>query len=780
MSIESGTIAAKLVGVHETKTALSGVLEDWGENVPSTFRAYPTAFNNIFTNLDDKIDAVSGELHDEFVEIGLSADTSANVSGSLPYDAELEYIEKTSTENSYFNITGYTPLWNDKIQAKFSTTENRTKFFYMAREGANKPSRGFLKMATSGQFRIDGTNGTASVAQNFTPANPSYTLGAWFEVYDNGSASVQMFGGAGANQSYSASSGTVNGYLRIFTGAYANSWGQMKFGYFRAWHGNSYDADATLAVDLIPVRVGTEPRIYDRATNTLYAPGGANDIVCGPDRRRTAVAIGSQASAQEQNIAIGSTATAGPNPVNGKVTSIAMGDGAKANNGIAIGDGASASDNYFGNQMQPVAIGRGAEAKGTSISIGPWADSGGTTADSVGQQNISIGRVAGPRDKDKSGVIHIGYNSVHPNLNNNAVAIGTTIGTVGSDGIAIGRIAQQSGSEGVAIGYNANANGLRAVSIGCYSQGTAAEAVAVGHNTGATGNNSVAMGYNAKASQNYSVAVGQDAKTTGSSGTGAVAFGSGAQANSNGGVALGGAALANYDAAIAIGKYVETNAASAITIGTSLDSDNRITNTLSGSVQFWDWTAFKRNEDNTNLILDSNRIPYLNDYALTSALDDYALKSSVNTAIGTINTNFTNIATMISTKPTDSVLTASVGSRASGWTFSSDGSTADNKVRIYHWGQMGVVMGSARKSSAISANTAESSLGTITMPSGYSILAAFVGTAGVGEIWVVNSSGTFSIRNFSGKSANTWIGFRIVVMLSNIGDRYSRTNVATI
>lgn len=160
--------------------------------------------------------------------------------------------------------------------------------------------------------------------------------------------------------------------------------------------------------------------------------------------------------------------------------------------------------------------------------------------------------------------------------------------------------------------------------------------------------------------------------------------------------------------------------------------------------------------------------------------DQVVVPSDVNAAISTINTNFTNIATMISTKPTDGVLTGSVGSRASGWTFSSDGSTADNKVRIYHWGQLGVVMGAGRKSSAITANTAESSVGTITMPSGYSILAAFIGSAGTGEIWSLNSSGALAIRHFTAKSANTWIGFRVVIMLNNIGDRYSRTNVATI
>ena len=64
MSILSGTIAAKLVGVNQTKRGLSGVLEQWGEEVPQTFGAYPNAFNNVFTDLDGKIDDLSANLSD--------------------------------------------------------------------------------------------------------------------------------------------------------------------------------------------------------------------------------------------------------------------------------------------------------------------------------------------------------------------------------------------------------------------------------------------------------------------------------------------------------------------------------------------------------------------------------------------------------------------------------------------------------------------------------------------------------------------------------------------
>lgn len=64
MSIESGTIAAKIVGINQTKAGLSSVLQNWGEEVPQTFGAYPDAFDGIFTNLDDKIDSVRDSLSD--------------------------------------------------------------------------------------------------------------------------------------------------------------------------------------------------------------------------------------------------------------------------------------------------------------------------------------------------------------------------------------------------------------------------------------------------------------------------------------------------------------------------------------------------------------------------------------------------------------------------------------------------------------------------------------------------------------------------------------------
>ena len=96
MSIASGTVASKLMGLNNTKTALSGVLADWGETVPSTFAAYPEKFDNVFTNLDAKIDAVSS------CAVMISGDQSVkdvslldrHKAGKLLYDHSIYHTEQ--------------------------------------------------------------------------------------------------------------------------------------------------------------------------------------------------------------------------------------------------------------------------------------------------------------------------------------------------------------------------------------------------------------------------------------------------------------------------------------------------------------------------------------------------------------------------------------------------------------------------------------------------------------------------------------------------------------
>ena len=102
MSIASGTVASKLMGLNNTKTALSGVLADWGETVPSTFAAYPEKFDNVFTNLDAKIDAVSS------CAVMISGDQS--VSGKKTFRSSID-IKPVN----YSTTTQYTTLSNTAL-----------------------------------------------------------------------------------------------------------------------------------------------------------------------------------------------------------------------------------------------------------------------------------------------------------------------------------------------------------------------------------------------------------------------------------------------------------------------------------------------------------------------------------------------------------------------------------------------------------------------------------------------------------------------------------------
>ena len=500
-------------------------------------------------------------LSGDFIAAGISATTSADVTDALPYDAELEYIEKTSTSESYFD-TGFIPLWNDTIQSKWSINENKTVFFYMARAGANQPARGFLKANTANTFRADRTNGTNGIATNFNVNVPAYTLGTWFEVYDAGTGSMQLVGlNCGYNGTpNTGTAGTVAGTMRLFSGIGGNSWSSsMRFGYMRIFSGAANDDTAVLKLDLIPVRVGNVAYVYDRVSKTLIAKSGADDIVCGPDKRRTAVAVGSQAFAEERSVAIGSTANAVDSVVN-KFGSVAIGDGAKAVEGVAIGPDAEADCGNYNLQSNAVAIGKNAYAKGISIAIGTNAQSGKRT-NTTSYSGISIGRNAGPREDNRNQVIDITINNAHPSMGNNSTAVGALHGSCGGDATAIGVSASAGGSYSVAVGRSSNASSANGIAIGNSAKGAAEAAIGLG--SGAEGTAS------------YSIAIGRNTK---------------AKANN----------------AIAIGQFQQVSTADTITIGGMTSATD---NTLSGSVQFWDWTAFKRNANNTNLLLDPDRLP---------------------------------------------------------------------------------------------------------------------------------------------------------------------------
>ena len=154
-----------------------------------------------------------------------------------------------------------------------------------------------------------------------------------------------------------------------------------------------------------------------------------------------------------------------------------------------------------------------------------------------------------------------------------------------------------------------------------------------------------------------------------------------------------------------------------------------------------------------------------------------ATDTMVNAAIATINTNFTGIQTMLTLKSESNI---SVGNRASGWSFSSDGETWDNKLKFFHWGHIAYLSGTAKCSSALTANSTTSSIGTMSIPSGYTLIGANAGIPG-GDYWFWSSAaGVMGCKTFVAKSANATLAIRLIFVLHTIGNKYTKTTVANI
>lgn len=135
-----------------------------------------------------------------------------------------------------------------------------------------------------------------------------------------------------------------------------------------------------------------------------------------------------------------------------------------------------------------------------------------------------------------------------------------------------------------------------------------------------------------------------------------------------------------------------------------------------------------------------------------------ATNTQVNAAIGTINGNFTNLNNFIGSWVETAQV--SVGSIASGWSFSPDGSTWNNKLKFFHWGRMAYIFGHARKSSAIAINTNSGNIGTIAWPSGYTMMSAG-GNVGDQRINLsITSNGGISVVNVIAFSANAAMSIR--------------------
>ena len=242
------------------------------------------------------------------------------------------------------------------------------------------------------------------------------------------------------------------------------------------------------------------------------------------------IAIGSDAGASQETIAIGNQASSGF----GNLGAIAIG-----NEAVSSG-------------LDSVALGTQANSTGDEASIAV-----GRSAAATGTDTIAIGREAAAPAGES---IAIGFQALTElTQGNRAIAIGARAFAANSGGGAVGG--------NVALGSDAEASGVNSVAIGAETEASAFRSVAIGRAAAATANLGTAVGEQATASHNLTTAIGSSANASEQNAT---AVGSGATATETNTVAVGQSADATGTSAIAIGSGALANAANAVGIGSGV------------------------------------------------------------------------------------------------------------------------------------------------------------------------------------------------------------------
>ena len=190
----------------------------------------------------------------------LGARTAAWRGKSLPYDAEVEYLESTKTQ---LIDTGYVLSASDMVvvQVYFQTDDNGGNMVIL---GSVKPEL----WITSGICRFNG--------ENYAAMSRIRELGAWNSISIdkdyctcNGTA-VPMSEGTFLDNSLSLFLFGANGNTLY------NSNGRISL--CKIYH------SGVLVRDYIPVRVGDVGYMLDRVSGELFGNAGTGAFVIGPDK----------------------------------------------------------------------------------------------------------------------------------------------------------------------------------------------------------------------------------------------------------------------------------------------------------------------------------------------------------------------------------------------------------------------------------------------------------------------------------------------------------------
>ena len=181
---------------------------------------------------------------------------------ALPYDAEIEYLEKESGKNSLIDLgTGIDAVFEITAQATVTTNVSMTLINrHTASVGGawfGVPPNGFWGLSTSaGAYSNVSALNKTDISVDFT-VNP-------------------VVGTIGGN-TFSRAKGNRNSNWFLF-GSSGNAYPFIG----RVYHLKVY-IEGVLAMDLIPCRVGSVGYLYDKVSKTFLSNVNSDPFILGPD-----------------------------------------------------------------------------------------------------------------------------------------------------------------------------------------------------------------------------------------------------------------------------------------------------------------------------------------------------------------------------------------------------------------------------------------------------------------------------------------------------------------
>lgn len=222
----------------------------------------------INTDLENASKIMIGSQEAEAIYVG-----SNLIWNSVPYDAEIEYLESSGTQwidTGYKHNTGLTKYKTSIILTNISSQYNS---LFGARITSNGKEAYYIGIQKNNIFYscIGGNKGSSmgnlSVNTKYDiESNPS---SGW--TINNTLYSLVS--------SYNNEESVYNCYLYSLNESNTNIENTcMKVYYFQIYEGND------LVLDLIPVRVGQIGYMYDKVSGQLFGNEGSGDFILGPDK----------------------------------------------------------------------------------------------------------------------------------------------------------------------------------------------------------------------------------------------------------------------------------------------------------------------------------------------------------------------------------------------------------------------------------------------------------------------------------------------------------------